>query len=177
MNTTTPIPDAVRKDIYSGVQRRMERWYGPSHANGRACLYWMHAGLVTLSQRGITAYPAAGTAYFQFRPGPDGSKDTHFGFEWQGPDAGRRFAPGESLMPEEIHCWIWLPHHMEVVDFSAGHVPVLAKEMGFEWEIEPPPPFVWGDPRSLLPRFVYYPFRDATQLAMANLIASKKGTR
>lgn len=183
MTTDTPtgIQTSIRKDIYSAVLDRMRRWYGQSYIDsGRACLYFMHTGLVTLNLRGIQCVPAAGTALFQIKEMTEDDGDqtpTHFGCEWQGKaDNQRVVLPGynEAEALPEMHCWLWLPKHQELVDFSAGYLPVLAKQMGFNWEIEPPPSFYWARPDSLLPRAVYRPSREATLLAVAKLFAGKE---
>ena len=172
----------TQKDaIHRRVQDRMRRWYGEDREkNGMACLYWMHAGMVTLNQHGIQCWPAAGTARFHIQP--DDGKMTHFSFEWNGdPNAElRRQATlsGDQTSLPEMHCWIYLPSTEEVVDFSTGHLPTLAKAMGFEWKVTPPPSYIWSRVQSLYPRAIYIPKRDATKLAIATLVASHhKGTK
>ena len=162
------------------VQDRMRRWYGEGHfATGMACLYWMHAGLVTLQQHEIACVPAAGSAHWEMQP--DDGKMSHFGFEWQGdPDYEQRRQAallGDAKPLPEMHCWIWIPKTQEVVDFSAGHVPTLAKALGFEWKAKPPPSYIWARVQSLFPRAVYYPNRDATKVAIQTLVAGQKGTK
>lgn len=174
---------ATQKDIiHQRVQGRMRRWYGEEREkNGMACLYWMHAGLVTLGQHNIEAWPAAGTARFHIQP--DDGKMTHFSFEWEGdPNAELRrtavLTGDNQVALPEMHCWIWLPDTKEVVDFSTGHIPTLAKTFGFEWKTKPPPPYIWARPESLFPRAIYQPSRDATKLAIQTLVAAhQKGTR
>lgn len=165
--------------IYAAVLGRMRQWYGESHiTNGKSCLYWMHAGLVTLDLRGIRCLPAAGTAYFQIRKENGEDRPTHWGFEWEGAANSERVVlPCDCTPLPEMHCWIWLPTTNEVVDFSTGALPVIAKEMGYEWELPAPSQYVWDNPNSLLPRYVYKPSRDATRLAVATIFAGKKGTR
>lgn len=167
--------------LYRRVQGRMRRWYGETAMlNGMACLYWMHAGVVTLLHHNVHAVCAAGSAHWQCQP--DDGKMSHFGFEWGGdPEHELRrqvILSGGSIGLPEMHCWIWLPHTQEIVDFSAGHVPTLAKAMGFEWQAElVPPGYIWARVQSLFPRAVYIPNRDATQLAVVKLLAGQKGTQ
>ncbi len=171
------VSELTKDRIYERVQRRMRTWYGTVvERSGQACLYYMHAGIVTLRQCNIHAVEACGSAHWQCQP--DNGKDmTHFGFEWGGdPDHElRRQVITDKIGLPEMHCWIWLPQTQEVVDFSAGFVPTLAKAMGFEWKVELPPPYYWAGPKSLFPRAVYIPNRDATQLAVVKLLASQKG--
>lgn len=176
----TDWPPSKKDVIYRRVQDRMRRWYGEDKwASGMACLYWMHAGLVTLAQHGIECLPAAGTAQWEIQP--DDGQMSHFGFEWDGdPNAELRrqvaLSGGSTPLPE-MHCWIWIPKTQEVVDFSAGYVPTLAKAMGFEWKAEPPPTYIWARVQSLYPRAIYFPDRDATKLAIQTLVAGHKGTK
>jgi hypothetical protein len=174
MEQTTAQKDA----LFEQVQGRMRRWYGTTmESSGMSCLYYMHAGLVTLERAGIYCIPAAGTAKWQ-KEADTGSNDTHFAFEWAGGEGDLRAAllpDGKKPMPE-MHCWCWLPESQEVVDFSAGFVPELARVLGFQWQ-QPllPPRYIWARPKSLFPRSVYWPNRDATKVAIAMLMASRKG--
>lgn len=177
-------PDSISKEskemFYLRVAKRMCKWYGKERcASGMACLYWMHAGLVEFHQHMIEAVPAAGTARWEIQP--DDGKMTHFGFEWNGdPNAELRrqvaLTGGMTPLPE-MHCWIWIPKTQEVVDFSAGYVPTLAREMGFEWKAELPPTYIWARVQSLFPRAIYFPNRDATKLAIQTLVVGHKGTK
>lgn len=172
----------TQKDaIHQRVLKRIEKWYGHTGQNGMACLYLMHCGLVELSVfTKERCLPAAGTAHFQMQP--DDGKLSHFSFVWNGdPNAEMRrqaALTGDQVSLPEMHCWIYLPDTKEVVDFSTGHVPALAKAMGFEWKATPPPPYIWAQPQSLWPRAIYLPNREATRLAIQTLVAShSKGTR
>lgn len=173
------ITTADKDKLYDKVQARMARWYGITMERaGMSCLYYMHAGLVTLDQAGIQCVPAAGTAQWQIAP-DTGSNHTYFAFEWGGSKEGARHATisaGKTPLPE-MHCWIWLPQTQEVVDFSAGYIPTIAKALGFTFELPPPPSYIWARPKSLFPRSVYWPNRDATQYAIATLVADRKGTK
>ena len=177
----TELTTTQKDAIHQRVTGRMRRWYGEERGStGMACLYWMHAGLVTLDQHGIECWPAAGTAHFEIQP--DDRKMSHFSFQWGGdPNAElRRQATlsGDQVALPEMHCWIWLPDSKEVVDFSTGHIPTLAKAMGFEWKVKPPPTYIWARPESLFPRAIYLPNMDATRLAIATLYAGhQKGTK
>lgn len=170
----TELTNTQKDAIHQRVQGRMRRWYGERGQNGMACLYYMQAGMVELHQHGIDCRAAAGTAHFHMQP--DDGKMTHFSMVWRGdPKAQeRRVATltGDQVPLPEMHCWIYLPSTKEVVDFSAGHVPTLAKAMGFQWKTEPPPPYIWARPESLFPRAIYLPNRDATRLAINILVAS-----
>ena len=166
----------MKADIFSSVLCRMHSWYGESYiTNGMACLYFMHAGLVELAQRGILGTPAAGTAYIQIIDADldDGKVPTHFGYEWGGHAEGAIHAKVEGNPLPEMHCWIWLPTTQEVVDFTTGTAPVMARKLGFKWQTAEPPPFVWDKPIRLLPRFIYGQNRDATRLAVARLVAGQ----
>jgi len=174
----------TQKDaIHQRVIGRMRRWYGENKTtSGMACLYWMHAGLATLMQHGIVGRPAAGTAWWEYDPGDPVM--THWGCEWGGDpnDELKRkviLEPGSYALPE-MHCWIWLPSTGEVIDFTTGYVPTIAKTMGYEWRphVKPPPPYIWARPESLYPRAVYLPSGDATRLAIQTLVAGhSKGTK
>ena len=108
---------------------------------------------------------------------------SHFTFQWNGdPNAELRrtaaLTGADQVALPEMHCWIYLPETREVVDFSTGYIPTLAKAMGFEWKVTPPPPYIWARPESLFPRAIYQPNRDATKLAVTTLIAGhQKGTK
>lgn len=172
---------ATQKDaIHQRVIKRMERWYGHGGQDGMSCLYLMQVGLVELKQHGIEGWPVAGSAHLEIQS--DDGKMTHFGFEWCGaPNSElRREQPltGDQVSLPEMHCWIYLPDTREVVDFSTGHVPVLARAVGFEWKAALPPPYIWAQPQSLWPRAIYVPKREATRLAIQTLVAShSKGTK
>lgn len=177
----TELTNTQKDAIHQRVQGRMRRWYGEDRATcGMGCLYFMQCGLVELKQHNIECIPAAGTAFFKCQE--DDGKMSHFGFQWGGdPNAELRreqVLTGDQLALPEMHCWIYLPTTKEVVDFSTGHVPALAKAGGFEWKTAPPPPYIWARPESLYPRTVYLPHRDATRLAITTLVAShSKGTK
>jgi hypothetical protein len=179
----TELTISQKDGLHRATTIRMRQWYGVEKAtSGMACLYWMHAGLVTLMQYGIIGRPAAGTAWWEYNPSDP--QMTHFGCEWGGNmnDELVRHAvlePGSYSLPE-MHCWIWLPSTGEVVDFTTEHVPEAAKRLGFEWKptVKPPPPYIWARPESLYPRAVYLPSRDATRLAIQTLAAGhSKGTK
>lgn len=177
----TELTTTQKDAIHRRVQGRMRRWYGEERAtSGMACLYFMQCGLVELKQHGFDCWPAAGTAHFEMQP--DNGKMSHFSFEWGGdPNAElRRQATltGDQVSLPEMHCWIYLPDTQDIVDFSTGHIPTLAKSMGFEWKVKEPPPYIWARPQSLWPRAIYIPVREATRLAIQTLVAShSKGTR
>ncbi len=163
--------------IFQRVKTKMRRWYGGEYIEKR-CLYWMQTGMAVLNGLGIKCSPAAGSAYWKLQE--DDGKMSHFGFEWMGADGeARRKAvlPDASTSLPETHCWIWLPTGREVVDFSTGYVPEMAKELGFEFKSSPPPKYIWAKPESLWPRFIYKPNKDATRLAITAVVASRKGTR
>lgn len=164
---------ATEKDlIYWHVKQRMTQWYGDERGKtGMSCLHWMHCGLLELCNADIRCWPMAGSASFEFQPvQPDDGKMSHFSFMWNGdPNAESRMqvAPTAGAIPlPEMHCWIYLPDSGEVVDFSTGYIPTLAKAMGFEWKVTPPPPYIWARPESISPRAIYTPEVDAIKLAV-----------
>lgn len=172
---------ATQKDaIHQRVIGRMRRWYGNRAETGMACLYYMQCGMVELHQHGINSVPAAGSASFEMQP--DDGKLSHFAFQWNGdPNAELRrqaqLTSADAVALPEMHCWIYLPDTREVVDFSTGNIPTLAKTFGFEWKSKPPPPYIFARPESLFPRAIYLPNRDATKLAIRTLVAGHGGTR
>lgn len=155
--------------IHLHVRQRMARWYGDERGNtGMSCLYWMQCGMIELQLFGIRSLPMAGSASFEFQP--DDGKMSHFSFIWNGdPNAEMRrsVVPTAGAIPlPEMHCWIYLPDSGEVVDFSTGYIPTLAKAMGFEWKATLPPPYIWARPESISPRTIYTPEVDAIKLAV-----------
>lgn len=182
-STSTELTTTQKDAIHRRVQGRMRRWYGEERGStGMGCIYWMQTGMVELHRSGINCMPAAGTAHFEMQP-DDVKNVTHLTFEWGGdPNAELRrtavLTGDNQVALPEMHCWIWLPDTKEVVDFSTGHIPTLAKTFGFEWKTKPPPPYIWARPESLFPRAIYQPSRDATKLAIQTLVAAhQKGTR
>lgn len=169
MESKTELTSTQKDLIYSCVQLRMRLWYGDERGKtGMSCLHWMHCGLIDLWDAGIRCFPAAGSASFEFQP--DDGKMSHFSFMWNGdPNAEMRrsVVPTAGAIPlPEMHCWIYLPDSGEVVDFSTGYIPTLAKAMGFEWKATLPPPYIWARPESISPRAIYTPEVDAMKLAV-----------
>lgn len=173
---TIELANSMKQEIACAVRRRVSDWYASEIDNGMGCLYWAHAGAVTLQEFGIDCLIAAGSAKWEAAV-DDGVSPTHFGFDWGGdPHTAIRTAPlpeGKTPLPE-MHCWLYLPSTKELADFSTAHVPKLAKLLGFAWTGPPLPPYLWAWPGSLYPGALYVPNIDATKLALATLQAGIK---
>lgn len=129
----------------------------------------MHVGIVTLVRNKISCTPMAGTAKFRMTPmNYTGDGPTHVGMVWNGGDGWRlssHVKPEDFVLPE-MHCWIWDKQNMEVVDFSAGEIPLMAKAIGLEWSCPKPPKYYWSHPSIISPDAIYIPHLDATRLAL-----------
>lgn len=109
------------------------------------CVMWAEATRRVLKEQlGIQAFVQAGTANWPLIPDEldDGVCCTHFGYVFEAPVAYYRFAQG--LLPE-MHAWVVLPEHEEIIDLTTGFQPMQCKRM-IGKEFHPsvrPPPYLW----------------------------------
>lgn len=153
-------------EVFEAVKRRMLEWYGPFKMYGR-CLYWTHAGIVTLhNDFGIECWPMAGTAKWKW-PGAE------WEFRWGGEPAPNRHvgtsADGTQPLPE-MHVWIYTPG--EFIDFSLCELGrVITNLTGEDWKVTLPP-FIWAMPHELPPGTSYLPNAQATRLAVEHMLGN-----
>lgn len=167
-------PILNRDSIFDKTRELIADWQGPDFlSSGQGCLYWMAVGIaVIVRQTNLNPIPQAGSVSWPIITPEmdDGKVATHFSMLWDTPDAeaiGKGMASvsiGGIALPE-MHCWIGIPTTNDLVDFSAGHIPVIAKKCGFEWRAPVPPKYIWSKPSKLPDRVYYEPNRDATILA------------
>lgn len=170
-----PITFTDKKRIAEEVGTIMHSMYGEEADTGSACLQWMDTGLMVLRAHDIEAIPACGSGQFQMRSEVGHDGDTHLSFMWGGGPEPERTVPVSGLPLPEMHCFIWLPKRMEIVDFSVKYLPRFAERVGFKFdEGFVPPDYYWENPNVLAPRAIYIPNVDATKLAI-RILRQRKG--
>lgn len=158
----------MNKDaVFEATRRRMHEWYGSQRTFGR-CLYWMHAGIVSLAEHGIESVPAAGSAEWR-------TPTARWAFEWEGKDTPDRVVPKgydpRKALPE-MHCWI-LTRDGCFVDFSLCELNATIKAITEEeWTEIVVPSYLWCPVHAMPPGFIYSPSMAATKLAVATIVSA-----
>ena len=127
------------------------------------CLYYAHATAAVLWQRGHEAVIQAGSLQWPRvkRSEDDGVIDTHFAYEWTPGAWDSRLSMALGNLPE-MHVWVGLVDHQEIVDFTTRHLRASASQRGMVWTATVPPPYLWCRADQLPDWVVYQPNREAT---------------
>jgi hypothetical protein len=161
-----------KQEIYERAMRTFTEWYGERKMlDSGACLYLNQVAMREIALTGERVILQAGTMLWRIVPNSadDGRLATHFGYQFGLDEPFSQAAMAEGGLPE-IHIWCALPDYRELVDFSTGYLPQVAKKQhGYTWWTEAPPAYVWGRP----PADAFYePSREAIRFAW-NFIMGK----
>jgi hypothetical protein len=148
-----------------------------AHIEAQAgCVLWAEATRQVLrEQLGIQSFLQAGTANWPIIPDDldDGVCCTHFGYVFEKDVAFQRFNQG--LLPE-LHAWVVVPEHEEIIDLTTGYQPLQCKRM-IGKEFHPrvlPPSYLWCKWNNLPDGWRYR--ADPIATAMASLLIQKERT-
>jgi hypothetical protein len=161
---SSPLSQQEKQRLYDKAKEKLIAWYGSGSAGQGACLYWTQVGLIELQQAGFRVVLQAGQMSWPMVAPEldDGRIATHFSYMWS-PDTEQSHAAIAAGKLPEMHTWVALPITGELVDFSTGLFPTLARDRcGAQWTAAPPPLFLWGRPPDGV---IYRPNRQATLYA------------
>lgn len=140
------------------------------------CLYWAYFGVYELLRCGVRAVLQAGDAAW-LRVSKEaydaGEQHTHWAYIWSPETPWSQLAMQNGCLPE-CHVWLGLPDQQQIVDFTTGSWPRLAKEAGVEWSGASPPKFFWGGFQDLPDYTLYRPQVEAIDYVRSMLRESIK---
>src|SRR5271169_3782454 len=142
------ISQEEKQSIFEAARATMLDWYGYELSQKGACIYWNQCAMRELYLRGHKPVLQAGDMLWRIVPTAqdDGTVATHFGYEWTPQDPFSQQAMTAGLLPE-VHIWCGLLDTQDLVDFSTGTLPQVAKEQhGYDWHTDKPPEYVFGRP-------------------------------
>lgn len=137
----------------------------PGNAWG-CCLHYAHAAATALWEAGERPVIQAGSLQWPAlaREDDDGISPTHFSYLWDPSHHLSRHARANGLLPE-MHVWVGLVDHQELIDFSTRDLRRHAGLTPIRWTEPEPPAYLWCQVASIPDRVIYDLNRDATILA------------